>query len=177
MQPLILSHVLNGIDLIVGMDTLEKYQATLECTRGTTRVVTKGKGHWLKPVQEAKPDPYISVCTMKQMQAEVLSAKQAAKQLKKGAASWLMLVKPEDKALGIESASATCASVVGAKSEGLMQPEVLAKVQKDFGDVFQPRNDCPPHRFDTSHMIKLMPNATPTYKRPYRLSRVEEQEV
>ena len=49
-------------------------------------------------------------------------------------------------------------------------------VTQDFKDVFEPISECPPHRFDVDHTIKLVEGSTPTFRRPVRLSRQEEEE-
>jgi len=43
--------------------------------------------------------------------------------------------------------------------------------------VFEPILECPPHRFDVNHTTKLVEGSTPTFKRPFRLSWQEEEEV
>eukprot|EP00983_Pelagomonas_calceolata_P012018 385718-Pelagomonas_calceolata.AAC.1 len=93
-------------------------------------------------------DPYISVCSteaLREAHVECLSAKQAAKQLKKGAASWLLLVKPENKQALADHSCASCVNVGGKPVEGLMEPKVLNKVIEDYKDRFEERKECPPH--------------------------------
>jgi len=43
--------------------------------------------------------------------------------------------------------------------------------------VFETISECPPHRFDVDHTIKLVEGSTPSFRRPFRLSRQEEEEV
>ena len=43
--------------------------------------------------------------------------------------------------------------------------------------MFEPILECPPHRFDVNHTTKLVEGSTPTFKRPFRLSWQEEEEV
>eukprot|EP00967_Tisochrysis_lutea_P069708 scaffold91713_cov19-Tisochrysis_lutea.AAC.1 len=143
-EPFIMGTVLGEVDVIVGMDALSQYKANLSCEEGKVKVVTAGERHWLKPhrKREKKEEkevkyPYISVCSteaLKEAQVECLSAKQAAKQLKKGAASWLLLVKPEDEQALADHACASCANVCSKTVEGLMKPEVLSKVIEDYKD-------------------------------------------
>ena len=57
---------------------------------------------------------------------------------------------------------------------GLLSQERIGKVTQDFKDVFEPISECPPHRFDVDHTIKLVEGSTPTFRRPLRLSRQEE---
>eukprot|EP00983_Pelagomonas_calceolata_P030243 948477-Pelagomonas_calceolata.AAC.1 len=59
----------------------------------------------------------------------------------------------------------------------LLPDEEVQNIQQEFHDVFTPQSGCPPHQFDLSHTIRLQEGATPTYRRPYRLSPVEQREV
>jgi len=60
---------------------------------------------------------------------------------------------------------------------GLLSQERIRKVTQDFKNVFEPISECPPHRFDVDHTIKLVEGSTPTFRRPFWLSRQEEEEV
>jgi len=66
-------------------------------------------------------------------------SKQAAKLLKQGAASWLMLVQKDQyipSIYGMDQGT-TCASMVAGQEEGLVAPEVVEKIIKDeFKGVF-----------------------------------------
>ena len=183
-RPFVLGHLLHGVDVIVGMDALKKFAVTLNCEFDTATVRC---GSQLKTIQgkharvfAKDSDPYISVCSSAQLrEANIahLSAKQAAKELKRGAASWLMLVQPADQPPDGGMHACAAAPTNAEPIDDLMSPQTLAKLVSDYSDVFQPRSGCPPHRFDTSHTIRLKEGAQPTYRRPYRMSIVEEQEM
>ena len=106
---------------------------------------------------------------------EALSPQQAAKSIRRGDKSWLMLVqKAEADGLGVFAAGAS--NELPKSTPGLLSQERIGKVTQDFKDVFEPISECPPHRFDVDHTIKLVEGSTPTFRRPFRLSRQEEEE-
>ena len=98
-QPLIMGNVLSGVDMIIGMDVLRKHKVHLNCERAIATVQQDNGRTFLRAKHVVqKTDPYLGVCTTEQLRAaglEHLSAKQAAKELKRGAASWLTLVRPD----------------------------------------------------------------------------------
>eukprot|EP00983_Pelagomonas_calceolata_P011555 373189-Pelagomonas_calceolata.AAC.1 len=93
--------MLQGVELIVGMDSLKRFGAVLDYARVTMEM------HGLKDEQlenkkqaKWKKNSHNILCStykiQKAAQSGFLSAKQAAKQIKGGATSWLMLVQGED---------------------------------------------------------------------------------
>ena len=61
--------------------------------------------------------------------------------------------------------------------DGLLPQEEVDSVLSEFKDVFEAKPGCPPYRFDLSHTIRLEPGAVPPFRRPYRLSLQEREEV
>eukprot|EP00983_Pelagomonas_calceolata_P036742 1134452-Pelagomonas_calceolata.AAC.1 len=109
------------------------------------------------------------------VRSDFLSAKQAAKQTKAGATSWLMLVQNND--VEERSLMSTGASnEVPEEITGLLAQSKVKQIVEDCKHVFEPITQCPPHRFDVNHTIKLIDGLLPTYKRPFRLTREEELE-
>eukprot|EP00983_Pelagomonas_calceolata_P077002 1153681-Pelagomonas_calceolata.AAC.3 len=109
-------------------------------------------------------------------QSGFLSAKQAAKQIKAVATSWLMLVQGED--VRMHSSMTTGASnEPPEESPGCSAQSQVKQIVDDYKDVFEPVTQCPPHRFDVNYTVKLTNGALPTYRRPFRLTREEELEV
>jgi len=83
--------------------------------------------------------------------------------------------KEEADGLGVFAAGAS--NELPKSTPGFLSQEPIGKVTQDFKDVFEPISECPPHRFDVDHTIKLVEGSTPTFRRPFRLSRQEEEEV
>ena len=61
--------------------------------------------------------------------------------------------------------------------DGLLPQEEVDCILSEFKDVFEAKPGCPPYRFDLSHTIRLEPGAIPPFRRPYRLSLQEREEV
>jgi hypothetical protein len=106
---------------------------------------------------------------------EALSPQKATKSIRRGDKSWLMLVQKEE-ADGLGVFAAGPSNELPKSTPGLLSQERIRKVTQDFKNVFEPISECPPHRFDVDHTIKLVEGATPTFRRPFRLSRQEEEE-
>ena len=173
----IMSHTLNGIDVILGMDTLSKHTAKLDCAQSTCELTVNKKTVKLKTEADKTRDRHLSSCSVAAAQgaarSKYLSPHQAAKLLKQGCCSWLLVVQRKEKPAG-----AACASVQEKDPvPGLMDPAVLEQIKVEFHDVFEPITSCPPRRADVDHTIRLEPNTTPTFRRPHRLSKQEEQEI
>lgn len=61
---------------------------------------------------------------------------------------------------------------------GLMHGAKLDAITQEFQDVFADRPpECPPQRENVGHTIRLVPGATPTYRRMHRLTPAEEAET
>ena len=96
----VLSKTLKGIDLIVYI-----MQVNLKCGQAVCEVQVQGKSKKLRPINDdnGKEDGHMLSCSVEQLRdagkTEVLSPKQAAKLLKQGAASWLMLVQKDQSQL------------------------------------------------------------------------------
>jgi hypothetical protein len=91
-------------------------------------------------------------------------------------AGWLMLVQPAHTAPDF-LASVQSGEHSGGHTQGLLPQTEINKIVEEYQDVFTPKDGCPPYRFDLSHTIRLQPGTATPYRRPYRLSPVEAQEV
>jgi hypothetical protein len=106
---------------------------------------------------------------------EALLPQQAAQSIRRGDKSWLMLVQKE-VADGLGAFAAGASNKLPKSTPGLLSQKRIGKVKQDFKDVFEPISECPPHRFDVDHTTKLVEGSTPTFRRPFQLSRQEEEE-
>eukprot|EP00967_Tisochrysis_lutea_P113815 scaffold180885_cov23-Tisochrysis_lutea.AAC.1 len=173
-----MAKTLRGIDVIIGMDCLQQYKDQLDCEDGSCKLLING--HWkkIKPIQDK--DDHLLGCTAEQVRgarSEVLSPKQAAKLLKCGAPSWLMLVQHDYEGLDTHKICASIGLRDGNMHDDLLPCEEVKKIQNEFSDVFDPITSCPPARPGVDHTIRLEPGASPTFRRPYRLTKHEEEEI
>ena len=58
-----------------------------------------------------------------------------------------------------------------------MSQSKIKQITDEYQDVFQPVTECLPHRFNVDHTIKLVEGATSTFRKPYCMTKEEEQEV
>uniref|UniRef100_A0A6S8NSQ9 Reverse transcriptase domain-containing protein n=1 Tax=Dunaliella tertiolecta TaxID=3047 RepID=A0A6S8NSQ9_DUNTE len=177
----IMPDMLHGVDLIVGMYSLKRFGATLDCARETLEMHGL-KDEELEKKKQAKwkKNAHNILCSTYKIQEAArsgfLSAKQAAKQIKAGATSCLMLVQGED--VDMHSLETTGASnEPPEETSGLLAQSQVKQIVEDFKDVFEPVTQCPPHRFNVNHTIKLIDGALPKYKRPFRMTKEKELEV
>jgi hypothetical protein len=134
---------------------------------------------------------------------QVLSAKQAAKLLKQGASSWLMIAqeghagaKPgafcaaisEDTEImlprhyhvgnGVDKWFFVSAQAIENKEPtGLMKESDVDGIEQEFKDVFEPITACPSARDGVDHTLRLKSGAVPAFRRPYRPSKHEEDGI
>ena len=112
------------------LESLRAMQANLKCGQAVCEVQMHGKSKKLRPINDdnGQEDGHMLSCSVEQLRdagkTELLSPKQAAKLLKQGAASWLMLVQKDQ--YGMDQGT-TCASMVAGQEEGLVAPGVVEK--------------------------------------------------
>eukprot|EP00983_Pelagomonas_calceolata_P045365 1139699-Pelagomonas_calceolata.AAC.4 len=139
----------SGVDLILGMDWLRHHGLNLDCERNECSFSVKCQRKALRP---SRSDPQ-----MPQISSTFEVFKSSAKG-KKGAATWLMLVQSDDPNASISPSGVT------ATAAGASRP-------------FDSSCLLPDEKFDLNHPIRRQEGATPTYRRPYRLSSIEQREV
>jgi hypothetical protein len=115
----IMPEVMQGIDLILGMDHLKQFGVELNCQRDTIEVHTPeaGKAGNKKKKYEEKGDFISTIMAMTDAaKREALSPQQAAKSIRRGDKSWLMLVQKEKAdGLGVFAAGASMLAQRAAK--------------------------------------------------------------
>ena len=114
---------------------------------------------------------------------DLLSAKQAAKAIMKGADAFLMLVREEVDSVTPDSTTAqSLASAVADHSasvqsdENLVQEHQLQALLAKYKDVFAEVTGIREQDEGVEHTIPLIPGAQPPAKRSYRLSPQEKAE-
>jgi hypothetical protein len=175
--------MMENVDLIVGMDHLEAFGAVLDCKNGTVKLTDPRLAQEFRPKERLPPgkvNPHNVVSAMLTLQkaapTEFLSPHQTAKSIRQGDSSWLMLVQPS--VAETQDVVATCAEAsILESAPRLLSHQAIGKVTEEFKDVFEPIPECPPHRFEVDHTIKLVDGSAPTFRRPFKLSKQEEEEV
>ncbi len=197
LKAVIMDNLLHGVDVILGMDWLSAHGAQLHCRDGRCRVQVHGTEHVLRPsrapdlhISQLAPTPQAGVHSLRNasMPSELLSAKQTARELRRGALSWLVLVRPrqpDDSAMAgtfMCSPKATRHGSLAAMSDpsvvsGLVPPDALQHLLAEYADVFQDMpSELPPTR-TSWHTVRTEPGHSPPYRRMYRLTTEEEAEV
>ncbi|KAJ9522359.1 hypothetical protein QJQ45_008168 [Haematococcus lacustris] len=120
---------------------------------------------WLT-VQGALVDYVDKTLTLRTPQANpkaLVTAKQAARWLRKGGSAMVAMVSLEDLALPIDAVSHA-------------QRQHLQELLDEYSDVFQPITGLPPERA-VGHSIPLQPDGKPPARPSYRMSKPEQDEL
>ena len=157
----VMPSMMENVDLIVGMDHLEAFGAVLDCKNGTVKMTDPRLAQEFRPKERLPPgkvNPHNVVSAMLTLQkaapTEFLSPHQTAKSIRQGDSSWLMLVHSVAET---QDVVATCAEAsILESAPRLLSHQAIGKVTEEFKDVFEPITECPPHRFEVDHTIKLV---------------------
>ncbi|KAJ9509347.1 hypothetical protein QJQ45_001810 [Haematococcus lacustris] len=187
--------MLNGVDLILGVDWMHEHDAVLKVKHGVCTLF-EALGESGKPVNLFALQPkhlpgFAAVAAMKEQwesaaEINLLSPGQAVRQLRKGCSSWLMLVKPGDAGDQEGWHQGSLAAVVAGCSEQntkaeqdpeLVPQAVLDGLLSEYADVFGDMPPGLPPDRPVGHTIRTPPRAEAPYKRMYKLSPEEEAEV
>ncbi|KAJ9516264.1 hypothetical protein QJQ45_001114 [Haematococcus lacustris] len=187
--------MLNGVDLILGVDWMHEHDAVLKVKHGVCTLF-EALGESGKPVNLFALQPkhlpgFAAVAAMKEQwesaaEIELLSPGQAVRQLRKGCSSWLMLVKPGDAGDQQGWHQGSLAAVVAGCSEQntkaeqdpeLVPQAVLEGLLSEYADVFGDMPPGLPPDRPVGHTIRTPPGSEAPYKRMYKLSPREEAEV
>ncbi|KAJ9519230.1 hypothetical protein QJQ45_017890 [Haematococcus lacustris] len=187
--------MLNGVDLILGVDWMHEHDAVLKVKHGVCTLF-EALGESGKPVNLFALQPkhlpgFAAVAAMKEQwesaaEIKLLSPGQAVRQLRKGCSSWLMLVKPGDAGDQEGWHQGSLAAVVAGCSEQntkaeqdpeLVPQAVLDGLLSEYADVFGDMPPGLPPNRPVGHTIRTPPGAEAPYKRMYKLSPREEAEV
>ncbi|KAJ9519127.1 hypothetical protein QJQ45_007681 [Haematococcus lacustris] len=187
--------MLNGVDLILGVDWMHEHDAVLKVKHGVCTLF-EALGESGKPVNLFALQPkhlpgFAAVAAMKEhwdsaAEIKLVSPGQAVRQLRKGCSSWLMLVKPGDAGdqegwhQGSLAAAVAGCSEQSTKAEQdpwLVPQAVLDGLLSEYADVFGDMPPGLPPDRPVGHTIRTPPGAEAPYKRMYKLSPREEAEV
>jgi transposase InsO family protein len=173
-------------DLVLGYDWLEKHNPAIDWSKGTMTVagVRNERNHSRAPpvvipvVRSGRFARQQSVNRLPAGKPEVLLSALQVKRLlrKRETDAWVAHMSAHVGAEPHPSASAAPAqSPTELKLDGLDVPECIAAVLKEFADVFAEPSGVPPDR-GVSHKIELE-HSKPIYRRAYRMSTAELQEL
>ena len=179
-----------GVHVVLGMDWQYDHHVVTYARERKIQITIKDKQYTVRFGNYATVRPvHLAACVAeahsKQNTGEsmLLSAKQAVRHMKNRCHSCLLLVsdkKSTSPASGeqpptLAALNAAFESVV-ASGDCVLPLEQLKALLEDFDDLFQPLDGLPPERI-IAHPIPLIPGATPPYRRPFRLSKEEREEV
>ncbi|KAJ9520962.1 hypothetical protein QJQ45_014157 [Haematococcus lacustris] len=181
----ILPEMLEGIDLILGADWQKSHGVVLDVGSNICHIKVGNKLHKLHS-QHHKFRPGAAVLAAVADSGEavkVLSAKQAARALRKGCCSVLALVQPSAANDDEGWYNGSLASVLVNNQEGCERPGLVpasvidSMVHEEFPTVFQDMPaGLPPDR-GVGHTIRLEPGHAPPYQRARRYSLKEMDEM
>ncbi len=176
-----IENLMHGVHIVLGNDWLTQHSAVLDLQTGECRVCVRGESHVLR-ARRRQVTAAASVgrfAALSPHQGVLLSAKQAAKALKRGCAAWLVLVQRDDGVPPDAGAFGLAAAAPGESGPHVPTPEQRArfeKLLKEFESLAAPISGLPPQR-PVGHTINLVPGMPPPYRRAYRLSPAERAEV
>lgn len=203
----VLEELIPGVDVILGDEWLREYKADLSYEHMHVKVA----GHVLVPMarmdQDLTPQGLIDYCMAVLAKAAepppVLSARQAARLLRRGARHFLVHIEslpasdqaggsdppapttsPDLQAVSNQPGPSVVAAAVSNQSQsaesghGLMSPEAIGRIMAEFSDVLVDTlpPGLPPDR-GVPHTIPLAPGAAPTFRPMYRMSPAETREL
>jgi hypothetical protein len=176
----VLPSLLTGVDVILGMDWLHANNVVLHTGSDLCTLRVRGRTCTLRPQPQNQPvspgDARLAAFCALRHSPQFMTGEQARRALKEGCHSWLAVVQLPSPRVEVQ---ASVASVVGdaqpSADSGVNAVE-LQQLLKKHESVFQPLRELPPMR-DVHHTIPTVPGAPPPYRKSYRLSPAEQQEV
>jgi hypothetical protein len=190
----VMDELLDGVDVIIGMDWLRPHDVHLCCGSGRVNVKVGDRRHVmdLQPTASTGMDKHIehpTVAAIKQAGVEpLLNAKMAAKALRKGALSFLVLIRRKPTSWGgtfMCSPKATHAGSLAAMADpgvrdGLIPAAALSHLLEEYQDIFHDisldKNKLP-ETAAFGHVIHEVPGSIPQWRKQSRLTQDEEKEV
>ncbi|KAJ9519642.1 hypothetical protein QJQ45_013270 [Haematococcus lacustris] len=180
--------MLNGVDLILGVDWMHEHDAVLKVKHGVCTLFEaleeSGKPVNLFALQPKHLPGFAAVAAIEEQwesaaEFKLLSPGQAVRQLRKGCSSWLMLVEPGDAGdqEGWHQSRAREQSTKAEQDSWLVPQAVLDGLLSEYADVFGDMPPGLPPNRPVGHTIRTPPGAEAPYKRMYKLSPREEAEV
>jgi transposase InsO family protein len=179
-----LPNLMSGVHVVLGNDWLSAHAAKLDLGERVCTIWRAGVPHVLQPARAARSAPApvpdgdraFGLAAMQALRAEpaFITAKQADRLLRRGCRSMMVLV---DECSTQDAPFAAVTGPGAAAAASPMDPVVLQSVLDEFTDVLAGRPmGLPPDR-GVGHTIKLVPGATPLFRKSYRMTPAERAEV
>lgn len=186
-SPLAMVDMHPDADLILGLASLKKFHFVLRSAPDSSLCLLLRKGtrsftlHSVPDIAPTRPVAFqnfvlLALRAQPVPTCDIISAKAARRDVKKGAHSILILVKKETE-VSLSTLTPVSNSSVPIQGPGLIPEPILTKIIDDYEDVFQePPAGSQPDR-DIGHTIELLPGSQPVFRSQYRLSPLELEEV
>lgn len=160
--------LLQGIDMILGMDWLTKHDAHIHTKDAKVTLTMQGKQHVI--TGKAHNAAGLTVAALQALHAnpQFISAKQAHKAMKRGCHGWLFVVQATPE---VQAWLDPVKTDLGKEFDAELRDLLLSKEA-----VFSASTGLPSNKA-LHPVIPLQQGSPATYSKPYRLSPLEEQEV
>jgi hypothetical protein len=164
----VMPSLLQGIDMIVGMDWLVQHDAHIHTKDSKITLTVKGKQHVVTGTAQHLPGLTVAALQALQADPQFVTAKQAHRDIKRGCKGWLFVVQETPKAqAGLEDITTDLGSAFDVQLRDLVQSKEA---------VFSTPSGLP-QNVALHPVVPLYQGSPATYSKPYRLSPLEEQEV
>ncbi|KAJ9520881.1 hypothetical protein QJQ45_014069 [Haematococcus lacustris] len=174
--------MLGQIDVVLGKPWQTMYDAKLLVREQSCHVTTPdGKAHTLYAKRPRHANgKMLAQLTELRMTPELMSAPQAARAVRHGCPSWLLMVQREEGSVSPHTSCVTGSEQhikLSLASTGLVPESTVTEMVKTYNDVFADiPAGLPPGR-GVGHTIPLEAGTLPQWARMYRLSQREIEEM
>ncbi|KAJ9515863.1 hypothetical protein QJQ45_008753 [Haematococcus lacustris] len=174
--------MLGQIDVVLGKPWQTMYDAKLLVREQSCHVTTPdGKAHTLYAKRPRHANgKMLAQLTELRMTPELMSAPQAARAVRHGCPSWLLMVQREEGSVSPHTSCVTGSEQhikLSLASTGLVPESTVTEMVKTYNDVFADiPAGLPPER-GVGHTIPLEAGTLPQWARMYRLSQREIEEM
>ncbi|KAJ9515886.1 hypothetical protein QJQ45_016944 [Haematococcus lacustris] len=174
--------MLGQIDVVLGKPWQTMYDAKLLVREQSCHVTTPdGKAHTLYAKRPRHANgKMLAQLTELRMAPELMSAPQAARAVRHGCPSWLLMVQREEGSVSPHTSCVTGSEQhikLSLASTGLVPESTVTEMVKTYNDVFADiPAGLPPER-GVGHTIPLEAGTLPQWARMYRLSQREIEEM
>lgn len=171
---------LPGFNIILGMPWFKRHNPSIDwCQNTVTMIIDNNHLTRLKCEQTTRggikgPDGQVSCVS----QLNLISVKEAAKEIRRGVDSYLVLIRRCEQSQQSDDAEQEHPVIAAMSSNGGGKSSYESSLVESFRDVFPQKLPCglPPSR-TVDHQIDVIPGTNPPSKAPYRMSPLELDEL
>lgn len=164
----VMPKLLDGIDMIIGMDWLAQHDAHIHTKTSQITLTANGKQHIVTGRSQHTSGMTVAALQALHANPQFVTAKQAHKDIKRGCNGWLFVVQEPPK---VQAWMHPVKTDLGAEFDAKLRDLLLSKEAVFSSPTGLPRNEA------LHPVIPLQQGSPATYSKPYRLSPLEEQEV